>query len=354
MEFKSKIAVNRDTREATIRLYGIIGEKIDGDYMGQEIAYLDTYNDTINIRINSDGGSVSQGLSIVAAIRECKAQVNCYVDGIAASMAAVIAVCGDKVYMNDYAQLMIHDVQYADENGDIVKNLSAKDKKSLASLKQILVNLLSRRGSDPAKISKLLTEETWFNAEGAKAEGLIDEIIATADKAKMVALLPRQLVAKLNDEVEEYDNQIIKNMKQVIARFKLPETATEAEVLTAVDVLETAHQTEVTSLKAVNTKMVDKLIAVAKKTGTITDTTEPAFRKLAETDPESFMTIVDVEKVEVPGERLSAAIAQLAAIGGGKQAEDTRKYNEYSEAELRNMKATDKAKFDQLQAEWSK
>lgn len=349
-QYKHLEAINRETREATLRLYGVIGDKIDGDYFGQEIGWLGREVDVLNIRINSDGGSVSQGLSIVAAIRECKAQVNCFIDGIAASMAAPIAVSGDRVFMNDYAQLMIHDVAYADEDGNIVKNLSPKEKKSLASLKKILVNLLSRRGSDADKISKLMKEETWFDAEAAKAEGLVDEIVVTTRKGQLQNLQPRQLVAQLMDEFENLNKN---EMKQVIARFKLTDQATEEEVLTAIDSLEASHKTEVDGLKAVNTKAIDKLVAVGKKTGIVNEKNEQAMRKLAETDFDTFSDLVDVEKVEIPGERLSEAIAKLQQIGGQQQPAAEKKFNEYSESELRTLKATNMEQFKKLYKEYS-
>jgi ATP-dependent protease ClpP protease subunit len=345
MEFKNKIAIDRATREATIHLYGIIGDKIDGDYLGLEIDYLDENYDTINIRINSDGGSVSQGLSIVSAILKCKAQVNCYVDGIAASMAAVIALCGDKVYINDYAQIMIHDPAYADADGNIVKKLSPKDQKSLNSLKEILVNLLSRTGKDKETVAKLMKAETWFNAETALAEGFVHEVVSTTRTAELVALQPRQLVAKLIEEDERIINPNKETMKQVIARFGLTEEATEEQVLTAIDAREN-------SLKADKALLVDKLIAVGKHSNLVTDKNEASMRKLADTDIALFNDLLDVEKIEVPAERLSAAIAKLQGFVTPTAA-DTRKFNEYTESELKNMKATNKAQFDKLFAEWS-
>jgi ATP-dependent protease ClpP protease subunit len=346
MEFKNKIAIDRATREATIHLYGIIGDKIDGDYLGREIDYLDQNADVINIRINSDGGSVSQGLSIVSAILKAQALVNCFVDGIAASMAAVIALCGDKVYMNDYAQIMIHDPAYADEKGNIIKKLSPKDQKSLNSLKEILVNLLSRSGKDKETVSKLMTAETWFNAEAAIAEGLVHEVISTSRKAELVALQPRQLVAQLIEEDERIINPNKETMKQVIARYGLAEEATEEQVLSAIDQRESG-------LQADKTLLVDKLIAVGKHSGLVTDKNEASMRKLADTDIALFNDLLDVEKIEVPAARLSEAIARLNELAKPATSDDTRKYNEYSESELKTMRANNKAQFDKLFAEWS-
>ena len=92
---------NKEKREATIRMYGVIGRDVDGNRMAYDIANLDKEADTIHILINSDGGSVSQGLSVVSAILSAKAYIHAHVNGIAASMAAVIAISSDKVSMQD-------------------------------------------------------------------------------------------------------------------------------------------------------------------------------------------------------------------------------------------------------------
>lgn len=98
--------INKEKREATIRMYGVIGREVDGTQMAHDIAELDEAADTIHILINSDGGSVSQGLSVVSAILSAKAYICARINGIAASMAAVIAISADKVEMQDFAKLI--------------------------------------------------------------------------------------------------------------------------------------------------------------------------------------------------------------------------------------------------------
>lgn len=76
-----------------MRLYGTIGSRVDGDYFAHELASLDRDDfDQIHIRMNSPGGNVFQGMSIVSAILSMNTPVCVHIDGIAASMAAVVAV----------------------------------------------------------------------------------------------------------------------------------------------------------------------------------------------------------------------------------------------------------------------
>ena len=71
----------------------------------------------IHIRMNSPGGNVFQGMSIVSAILSMNTPVCVHIDGIAASMAAVVAVAADRVGMMDFANMMIHDPYFTGESG---------------------------------------------------------------------------------------------------------------------------------------------------------------------------------------------------------------------------------------------
>ena len=95
---------------ACILLYGEIGG-FDGvndkDIVCELYEYASMYKG-IDVRINSPGGSVYAGMAIFNALRASDADITIYVDGIAASMASVIALCGKPVYMSQYARLMLH------------------------------------------------------------------------------------------------------------------------------------------------------------------------------------------------------------------------------------------------------
>ena len=96
-----------------ILLYGDIGDNYAAVTSGQVVRELlaaeATYKN-IDVRINSIGGEVYTGIAIFNALRASKANITIYVDGVAASMASVIALCGKPVYMSRYARLMLHGV----------------------------------------------------------------------------------------------------------------------------------------------------------------------------------------------------------------------------------------------------
>lgn len=96
---------------AEIYIYGDIGESwweetVSAASFVRDLQAIDV--DQITVRINSIGGSVPDGLAIFNALRRHKATITTEVDGMALSIASLIAMAGDKVHMADNAVLMIH------------------------------------------------------------------------------------------------------------------------------------------------------------------------------------------------------------------------------------------------------
>ncbi len=259
--------INNEAREAVMRLYGEIGPKgkIDGDLFAQELASLDGQGfDLVRIRVNSPGGDVLQGMSIVSALFSMQTPVIMHVDGVAASITAVIVEAGDEVLMMDFAKMMIHEAYYPGIDTD---KIPPKMRKAQARLNDMMRQVLSRRGKSPDQIAKLMQEETWFSAEEAKAAGLCDTITSSTKLVAYKNMEPLQLVAAINAEYEQTNpNKPIthKTMKTVASKLGLPETASEAEVLAAVAKLDQTHDTEVSKLKA-EKEAAEAEVALMKK-----------------------------------------------------------------------------------------
>lgn len=228
-------AIDREKREATMRLYGAIGEKVDGDLFAQEMASLDEGYDLIHLRVNSPGGEVTQGLSIVGTMLAMNTPVHVHVDGVAASMAAVIAVCGDRLYMYDFARLMIHDPYFAGTD-----ELTPKQEKQLARTREALIRILSRRGKDEAEVDRLMAEETWFSAKEAKAAGLCDVIVGSRQKALM-NLAPDELRARIDERNQsQTDIEMEKITEKAAGILGIKAEASEAEISAAIETLNAA------------------------------------------------------------------------------------------------------------------
>lgn len=226
--------INNEGREATMRLYGSIGQKVDGDLFARELAALDDGQlDIIKIRINSPGGDVFQGMSIVSAMLSVKTPVHAYIDGIAASMAAVISIAAKRVYMMDFAKLMVHDPHFVNTPEE---RLSDRQREALARMSDMLRRILSRRGYDETDMAQLMQAETWLSAEEAKDAGLCDEIIPSANEA-LKNLSPLELVAMIADDSGE-------DLRgRIIALLGLKTDATDAEILDNIKALLNGSET---------------------------------------------------------------------------------------------------------------
>lgn len=352
MELKYSKVVNRELKKTEMFLYGPLGDQakeIDGHYFAQEMHWLGRNYDEITVRINSEGGDVLHGLSIVSEMMASKAYVIAKVDGVAASMSAVLLVAADKVVMNDYARVMIHSPYYVDEKGDAVSKLTEKEKKGLANIKDILNTLLGKRGIETTRIVELMKTDSWFDAESALAEKLVDEINVTGRKAELVALEPAKLVAALSKENIQFNINNLKSMKRIAVKFGLAEDASEEVILAKVAEVENAG----------TTKMVDQLVSMGRTLGTVTDENVEKVKRLAKADfelaAEMYLTAPKTVEAEAGDEgtepvvKTTKATLIKDAIDKGKApAAPAKKFDELTAAEIETMRVSNKAVYVSL------
>lgn len=134
----------------------------------------------VNLRLNSPGGSVFEGIAIANAIRSHPATVTVYVDSLAASIASVIALAGDRVVMMPQSQFMVHNASgacYGDAT-EMTKMADLLDKQSL----NIAKAYAEHTGGSLADWQAYMDAETWFTAEEAVAAGLADEAMPMKPK----------------------------------------------------------------------------------------------------------------------------------------------------------------------------
>lgn len=132
--------------------------------------------DTLNIYINSPGGDVFEGNTIMNMIKRKKCTKNVYVDGLAASIASVIAMAGDKIIMPNNAMMMIHNAwTYAAGNSQELRKLADDLDKVNASIRQ---TYLDKAGDklDEETLTTLMDNETWLTAQECYDYGLCDQV----------------------------------------------------------------------------------------------------------------------------------------------------------------------------------
>ncbi|WKZ15437.1 MAG: phage major capsid protein [Candidatus Jettenia caeni] len=177
------IKAESDSDTAEILIYEEIGKSywdengIDAKTFVKELGNIKAKQ--INLRINSPGGSVYDGLAIYNALKRHDANITTYVDGIAASIASVIALAGDKVVMADNALFMIHNpwgVCIGDSQ-EMMKTAETLDKVRDA----IITTYKNRTALTDDELKKAMNEETWYSAEEAKEVGFCDEVEGKAN-----------------------------------------------------------------------------------------------------------------------------------------------------------------------------
>ena len=135
--------------------------------------------DTVNLYINSVGGSVKEALGIYSTLRRCPATVVAYIDGYAASAASVIAMAADKIIMPRNTCMMVHNAA-GPAYGNATQLRKAADDLEVINLAAIQSYMNKAGDKLPAdKLSELLNAETWLTAEDCIEYGLADEYADT-------------------------------------------------------------------------------------------------------------------------------------------------------------------------------
>ncbi len=120
---------------------------------------------TINVHINSGGGSVFGGIAIYNILKRYDAKITVYVEALAASAASVIAMAGDRIIIPANAQMMIHKPSsIAWGNADNMR----KEADILDGCQKVILNTYmqhAKEGVTPEQINALIDAETWKNGE---------------------------------------------------------------------------------------------------------------------------------------------------------------------------------------------
>lgn len=255
-----------------ILVYGIIGsdDANSTDFI-KAIKELEKKHHKINVRINSEGGSVLQGLAMYAAIVNSPAEINTYIDGFAASMAAVLAMAGKKIYMSKYARLMTHCASSAlGGNADEMRSTA----KFLDSLDHTMcVIYANRTGKTPEQCLKDYVSrkgDKFFTAAEALDDKLIDgiydgealQVPANATAATLWSFYNEHKFAAILNQSQK-QNENMKDLKLSAASLAaLNITAVAPEAIT-----DTVIDTAIAALKVkadqADTYKADKETAVA-------------------------------------------------------------------------------------------
>lgn len=176
---------NEGELESTRTLF-LNGEISDETWYGDEVTpqlfkdELNADSGDITVWINSPGGDVFAAAQIYNMLRDYKGHVTVKIDGLAASAASIIAVAGDTVLVSPVAMMMIH-------NPATLAMGNTKDMESaIAMLNEVKESILNayvdKTGLSRNKLSKMMDDETWFNAKKAVELGFADKVLFAAEE----------------------------------------------------------------------------------------------------------------------------------------------------------------------------
>ncbi|EFB9585829.1 Clp protease ClpP [Escherichia coli] len=185
----------------------------------------------INLHINSPGGDVFEGIAIFNALKNHGASITVYVDGVAASMASVIAMVGDPVIMPENAFMMIHK-PWGVSGGD------ADDMRDYADLLDKVESVLlpayaQKTGKTTDEIAAMLADETWMSGAECLAHGFADQV---TPEVKAMACIQSKRTEEFKKMPESIRNMIIPPRNSATREPENPNAVsqTQAQVTTQV------------------------------------------------------------------------------------------------------------------------
>ena len=213
----------------------------------------------INLRINSLGGDVFDGMAMYNVIKRREAKTTVYIEGIAASIATIIALGADEVIMAENSLFMIHNA-WGGTSGE------AKDmRKTAETLDKITSELtdiyVKKTGLSYDALAEMMDEESWLNAQEAFDLGFIDtisdsiKVAAKYDVSKFKNITQEEIKNKLSINI---NNKKMTNELKDWFNSKVEEivTTVKGEVKVSADV---AEQTAITVNLGDNEEITNKI-----------------------------------------------------------------------------------------------
>ncbi len=179
--------------EAEVLIYDFIGTGgVSADDFAQELSNIKASK--ITLRVNSEGGSVFDGIAIFNAIRRHRATVTAFVDGLAASAASFLIMAASEVVMSPHSQMIIHDA-HGVCLGPAEEMRKLGEELDMAS-DNIAAIYARKTGGTVEEWRALMRVETWFTDKSAVEAGLADRVDGEDEEA-VAARIATRVAARL-------------------------------------------------------------------------------------------------------------------------------------------------------------
>lgn len=258
MELKNKnleFVQNVDTSErtATMVLFGEIsaehGESfINGDSFAKEMIFLAEYGiKNIKIQINSVGGGIRQGMSIINAMNTARmlgASIETFIIGVADSMSGMISAFGDKGSRNcaNFGTGVVHEPLVRNKEGKQVNIDDLEDselKSELIAMKDTLTTLMvSSTGQSRDEIARVMKEGKRLNANQLKSFGMVDNVVKLSNEPVQIENKSAIELMVACSKINTIKNENTTTMKKVNEILNLTPDAVESSTVSAIEVLQ--------------------------------------------------------------------------------------------------------------------
>lgn len=186
--------------------FGVINEGLVSRLV-DELNFHSGYADSIDLHLNSVGGSIYQGMAAYSVIKDCPVPVDIYIDGVAASMGAYLSFAGRKTFMSKYARVMLHEGKVGE--GGSVAELREMANEVEACNNNLIAITAQKTGmsAETAKEKFFNGQDNWYSASEALALGLIDGIYDQGEVNVPAAASHTEVYAMVSDA---YQNGVFK------------------------------------------------------------------------------------------------------------------------------------------------
>lgn len=178
------------------------------------LASIASDDDTIDLRLHCEGGSVTEGWAIVDKLRASGKKITATVEGVCASMATVVLLAASERKAYPHASLLIHEPyipEYTLADAYRAEDLQKMADSLNAETQKILDFYVERTGADRAELEALMKEDKFVDMERAKELGFISEILPALSARSRTA----KAQAKWNNNNHQNSNNMAENKTKV-------------------------------------------------------------------------------------------------------------------------------------------
>ncbi len=278
----------------------------------------------INLRINSLGGDVFDGMAMYNVIKRRKAKTTVYIEGIAASIATIIALGADEVVMAENSLFMIHNAWGGTmgEAKDMRKTADTLDK-----ISSELTDIYRKKtGLSYDALQEMMDEETWLNANEAYELGFVDtisdsiKVAAKYDVSKFKNITQEEIQNKLsininnkkmtNELKEWFNNKVEEIVATVKGNVKVSEDVVEETTINVTLADNEDIMNKISDFETKNIDLSDKIssleeeLANAKGTNlTLTEEVEALNAKINKADAKGTEIETEADPVVVENKK---------------------------------------------------